>query len=437
MTNADLERIVDTSDEWIRTRTGIRQRHIAEPGTPTSELAARAARMALEKRGIGADELDLIIIGTVTPDTLFPATACVVQDKIQAKKAWAFDISAACSGFTYALTMGAQFIASGAHRKVLVIGADVMSTIIDYKDRTTCVLFGDGAGAVLLEPSTDETGFIDFYNEVDGSGGCYLNMPAGGSARPASHETVGPAHALRAPGRAPRLQVRGAQVRGGQPDRARAQRPQGVRHRPLRRPSGQRADHRRLRERLGLPEAKVVKNIERYGNTTAATIPLALGTALDEGRLRRGHVVVMTSVGAGLTVGSILMRWSGVPGSAGTHEARAHGFRGGGDDLRVRPRLHGRRLRRRALVRPRPRPVAEASSRTAPNLAAPAGGERRRGRRARPSVGTGRIRTRCARSRTWPRATSRTCRCGSSWATCTWTTPNTKRPPAGTGRRWP
>ena len=178
VTNVDLEKMVDTSDEWIRTRTGIRQRHIAPAGTPTSNLAAAAARMLLEKRGIGAGELDLIIVGTVTPDMLFPATACVVQDKIQARKAWAFDISAACSGFVYALTMGAQFIQSGAHRKVLVIGADVMSSIIDYRDRTTCVLFGDGAGAVLLEPSTDETGIIDFHNEVDGSGGCYLNMPA-------------------------------------------------------------------------------------------------------------------------------------------------------------------------------------------------------------------------------------------------------------------
>ena len=313
MTNADLEKIVDTSDEWIRTRTGIRTRHVAEPGTPTSELAARAARMALEKRGIGADELDLIVIGTVTPDTLFPATACVVQDKIQAKKAWAFDISAACSGFTYALTVGAQFIASGAHRKVLVIGADVMSTIIDYQDRTTCVLFGDGAGAVLLEPSTDETGFIDFYNEVDGSGGCYLNMPAGGSARPASHETVDQRmHYVRQDG--PHV-FKYAVRKFAEASQTVLQR-NGLTAADVDLYVAHQANARIIdasRERLGLPEEKVVKNIERYGNTTAATIPLALGTALDEGRLRRGHLVVMTSVGAGLTVGSILMRWSGVP----------------------------------------------------------------------------------------------------------------------------
>ena len=313
MTNADLEKIVDTSDESIRTRTGIRQRHIAEPGTPTSELAARAARMALEKRGIGADELDLIIIGTVTPDTLFPATACVVQDKIQAKKAWAFDISAACSGFTYALTMGAQFIASGAHRKVLVIGADVMSTIIDYQDRTTCVLFGDGAGAVLLEPSTDETGIIDFYNEVDGSGGCYLNMPAGGSARPASHETVDQRlHYVQQDG--PHV-FKYAVRKFAEASQTVLER-NGLSAADIDLYVAHQANARIIdasRERLGLPEEKVVKNIERYGNTTAATIPLALGTALDEGRLRKGHLVVLTSVGAGLTVGSILLRWSGVP----------------------------------------------------------------------------------------------------------------------------
>jgi len=312
MTNADLEKLVDTSDEWIRTRTGIRERHIAEPGTPTSELAARAARMALEKRGIGADELDLIIVGTVTPDMLFPATGCVVQDKIRATKAWAFDISAACSGFVYALAMGAQFVQTGAHRKVLVIGADVMSSIIDYKDRTTCVLFGDGAGAVLLEPSADDTGILDFYHEVDGSGGCYLHMPAGGSAHPPSHETVdkrmhyvrqdGPhvfKYAVRKFAEASHIVLERNRLKPSDVDLF-------VAHQ---------ANLRIIeasRERLGLPEEKVVKNIDRYGNTTAATIPLALSTALDEGRLRKGDLVLMASVGAGLTVGATLVRWSGV-----------------------------------------------------------------------------------------------------------------------------
>jgi 3-oxoacyl-[acyl-carrier-protein] synthase-3 len=313
VTNTDLEKMVETSDEWIRTRTGIRQRHIADAGTPTSDLASAAARMLLEKRGIGAGELDLIIVGTVTPDMLFPATACVVQHKIQATKAWAFDISAACSGFVYALTMGAQFIQSGAHRKVLVIGADVMSSIIDYKDRTTCVLFGDGAGAVLLEPSTDETGIIDFHNEVDGSGGDYLNMPAGGSARPATHETVDQRlHYVRQDGPhvfkyAVRKFAEATQTVLARNNYTPADLDLYVSHQ---------ANLRIIessRERLGLPPEKVVTNIERYGNTTAATIPLALGTALDENRLHKGDLVAMTSVGAGLTVGSMLMRWSGVP----------------------------------------------------------------------------------------------------------------------------
>jgi 3-oxoacyl-[acyl-carrier-protein] synthase III len=313
MTNTDLEKLVDTSDEWIRTRTGIRERHVAEPGTPTSDLAVRAAAMALEKRGIGAAEIDLIIVGTVTPDTLFPSTACIVQDKLGAKKAWAFDLAAACSGFVYALTTGAQFIQSGAHRKVLVIGADVMSTIIDYKDRTTCVLFGDGAGAVLLEPSTDDTGIIDFYNEVDGSGGSYLNMPAGGSARPASHETVDQRmHFVRQDG--PHV-FKYAVRKFAEATQTVLER-NGLTAADLDLYVAHQANLRIIeasRERLGLPEEKVVKNIDRYGNTTAATIPLALATALDEGRLRPGHRVVLASVGAGLTVGAILMRWSGVP----------------------------------------------------------------------------------------------------------------------------
>src|SRR5512139_3713481 len=169
LTNADLERMVDTTDEWIRTRTGIRERHVVEPGTPTSAIAALAAQDALRRRGIGAEELDLVVVATVTPDMLFPATACLVQDRIGARKAWGFDVSAACSGFVYALTVGAQFIETGAHRKVLVVGADVMTSILDYQDRATCVLFGDGAGAVLLEPREDGTGIVDFSHEIDGS----------------------------------------------------------------------------------------------------------------------------------------------------------------------------------------------------------------------------------------------------------------------------
>jgi 3-oxoacyl-[acyl-carrier-protein] synthase III len=313
MTNADLAKIVDTSDEWIRTRTGIRERHVVEPGTPTSELAVRAARMALERRGISPAEIDLIIVATVTPDMLFPSTACLVQDKLGASRAWGFDISAACSGFLYALTQGAAFIQTGAHKKVLVIGADVMTSILDYRDRATCVLFGDGAGAVLLEPGDGDDGVLDFLHEVDGSGGCFLYMPAGGSARPASHETVDARmHFVHQDGaHVFKYAVRKmADVSRNLLDRT------GYSAEQVDLLVAHQANLRIIdaaRERLGLPEQKVVKNIDRYGNTTAATIPLALGTAMDEKRLKPGSLVLMASVGAGFTVGSVLVRWSGVP----------------------------------------------------------------------------------------------------------------------------
>ena len=311
LTNADLEKFVDTSDEWIRTRTGIERRHIVEPGTPTSAICVPAALDALERRGIAASELDLIVVGTVTPDMVFPATACLVQEKIKATRAWGFDISAACSGFVYALTVGAQFVESGVHSKVMVIGADVMTSILDYQDRTTCVLFGDAAGAVILEPSDDDTGIIDFLNEVDGSGACYLHMPAGGSALPASHETVEKRmHVVRQEGaHVFKYAVRKfAEVSRHILDR------NGVSPEQLDLFVAHQANLRIInatQERLGLPDAKVVKNIHEYGNTTAATIPLALGTALDEGRLRRGDLVLLASVGAGFTVGTVLLRWSG------------------------------------------------------------------------------------------------------------------------------
>jgi 3-oxoacyl-[acyl-carrier-protein] synthase-3 len=312
LTNADLERIVDTSDEWIRTRTGIERRHIVEPGTPTSELIVPAAREALRRRGLGPEELDLIIVATVTPDMLFPATACLVQEKLGASRAWGFDVSAACSGFVYALTVGAQFIQTGVHRRVLVIGADVMSSILNYEDRATCVLFGDGAGAVLLEAGEDGTGILDFSHQVDGSGACYLNMPAGGSLRPASRETVEQnLHYIFQQGQhvfkyavrkfaesAERLLLRndftGTDVDLFVAHQANIRIIEAAQH------------------RMGLPDAKVVKNIHEYGNTTAATIPLALATALDDRRINRGDLVLLTAVGAGFTVGSVLLRWSGV-----------------------------------------------------------------------------------------------------------------------------
>jgi 3-oxoacyl-[acyl-carrier-protein] synthase-3 len=313
MTNADLEKMVATSDEWIRTRTGIERRHVVEPGTPTSELAVRAARECLERAGVLARELDVIIVATVTPDMVFPATACILQDKLQASKAWGFDLSAACSGFLYALTMGAQFVETGAHRRVLVVGADVMTSILNYEDRATCVLFGDGAGAVLLEPRDDGTGILDFLHEVDGSGACHLHMPAGGSLRPASHETVDQKmHFVRQDGQ----HVFKYAVRKFADASQRLLERNRVAPADVDLFVAHQANLRIIdaaKDRLGLPDAKVVKNIHEYGNTTAATIPLALGTALDQKRLATGDTVLLASVGAGFTVGSVLLRWSGVP----------------------------------------------------------------------------------------------------------------------------
>src|SRR6202161_4822148 len=190
VTNFDLEKKVDTNDEWIRTRTGIRERHYAEPGVGASHLGAEAAKKLLEAKGVQPEQIDLIVVATVTPDMLFPATACLIQDRLGAKNAWGFDLSAACSGFAYALTVGSQFVGSGAHKKVLVIGCDVMTSILDYTDRATCVLFGDGAGAVLLEPAAEGEGILDFSHDIDGSGGCDLFMPGGGSLNPSTKETV-------------------------------------------------------------------------------------------------------------------------------------------------------------------------------------------------------------------------------------------------------
>jgi 3-oxoacyl-[acyl-carrier-protein] synthase-3 len=312
MTNKDLEAFVDTNDEWIRTRTGIQTRHVAERGTGTSVLATRAAQEALERRGVAPSEVDLIIVATVTPDMIFPSTACLVQDNLKATRAWGFDISAACSGFLYALTMGAQFVANGVHKKVLVIGADVMTSILNYQDRATCVLFGDGAGAVLLEPGEDGNGIIDFCHEVDGSGGNYLCMPAGGSLRPATHETVDKKlHYIHQEG--PHVFKYAVRKFAETSGRLLERNHVGIGDIDLF--VAHQANIRIIdaaKERLGLPEEKVVKNIHRYGNTTAGTIPLAIGTALDEKRLKKGHLVLMAAVGAGFTVGSVLMRWSGV-----------------------------------------------------------------------------------------------------------------------------
>ena len=312
LTNQELAKMVDTSDEWILARTGIRERHIVEKGTGTSELAAKAAQEALDRRGLSADDIDLIIVGTVTPDMMFPATACLVQDKINASRAWGFDLSAACCGFVYSLSVGSQFIASGMHDRVLVIGADVMSSIVDYRDRATCVIFGDGAGAVLLEASEGDAGLIGFEHKIDGQGGQFLNMPGGGSRHPASDETVQKGmHYVHQEGR----QVFKYAVRRTYETTTKLLNRFDMTPDDVTLLIAHQANVRILdatAQRLGLPPEKVIKNIHKFGNTTGATIPLALYDAVEEQRLDKGDVILFSSVGAGFTAGASLFRWGGL-----------------------------------------------------------------------------------------------------------------------------
>ena len=310
LTNADLEKLVETNDEWIRTRTGIRERHIEESGTASSHLATEAAKQLLAKTSTDPSEIDLIIVASVTPDMFFPATACLVQDRLGAKRAWGFDLSAACSGFAYALTVGAQFVGSGAHRKVVVIGSDVMSSILDYKDRATCVLFGDGAGAVLLEPAKDGEGILDFSHDVDGSGGQYLYMPGGGSLHPSTHETIDKnMHVVHQDG----SQVFKYAVRRMAELAACLLEHNGFTSDDLALVVPHQANLRIIRamqQRLGVDDSKVMVNIDKYGNTTGGTIPLGLRDAVDQGRLHKGDLVLLVAVGAGYTTGGLLMRWA-------------------------------------------------------------------------------------------------------------------------------
>jgi len=311
LTNADLEKMVETSDEWILQRTGIRERHIVDKGVATSDLGAAAAKKALAALRMDPSEIEAIVVGTVTPDMLFPSTACLIQHKLGAKGAWGFDLSAACSAFVYALQTGSQFIATGAHKKVLVVGSDVMSSIIDYTDRATCILFGDGAGAVVLEPATsDSEGIIDFIHEVDGSGGCSLYMPGGGSLNPSTHETVDQKmHFVHQDGQA----VFKYAVRKMAELCEKLLERNGFKGKDIDVFVPHQANLRIINatgERLGLrPDATII-NIDRYGNTTAATIPLAMQTAIDQGKLNKGSLVLLASVGAGFTSGATLLRWA-------------------------------------------------------------------------------------------------------------------------------
>lgn len=312
LTNQDLEKLVETSDEWIMERVGIKERHIAGPEMATSDMAVEAAKCALAQRGVDAKELSTIIVCTVTPDMLFPSTACLVQNRLGARGAWGFDLIAACSSFVYGLTTGAHLVMAGTHKKVLVIGADTMSRIIDYTDRTTCVLFGDGAGAMLLEPveEGEDCGFIDFLGEVDGSGGEFLKMPAGGSRMPASHETV-------------EQRLHYVKQDGSQVFKFAVRKMFEV-SRDLLKRNGLTVDdisvmvahqaNRRIvtatADRLGVPPEKVLLNIERYGNTTSGTIPLATRDAISQGLLKKGDIVLFAAVGAGFTVGASLWKWA-------------------------------------------------------------------------------------------------------------------------------
>ena len=311
LTNADLEKMVDTTNDWIMSRVGIRELHIVEKGVATSDLAVEAAKKALANRGFAPTDIEALIVGTVTPDMLFPSTACLVQHKLGAKGAWGFDISAACSAFLYSLQTGAQFIASGVHKRVLVIGADVMSSVIDYTDRATCVIFGDGAGAAILEPAEDDSvGLIDFIHEVDGSGGCYLYMPGGGSLHPSSHETVDKRmHYVHQDGQ----QVFKFAVRKQTEVCEKLLARNGLKGSDIDAFIPHQANVRIINataERLGLRPESVIVNIEQYGNTTAGTIPLAMNTAIEQGKLKKGSLVMLASVGAGFTVGATLLRWA-------------------------------------------------------------------------------------------------------------------------------
>lgn len=311
LTNDDLAQMVETSNEWILERTGIRERHIADPGVATSDMAIEAARVALANRRTTAEDVDAIILCTVTPDHMFPSTACIVQHKLGVRRAWGFDLIAACSSFVYGLTTAAHLVGSGTHKKVLVIGADTMSRIIDYTDRTTCVLFGDGAGAFLIEPSEDgEPGFLGFRNEIDGSGGDVLIMPAGGSRMPPSHETVEKRlHFVHQEGQA----VFKYAVKKMGDVSAELLAEAGIAPSQVKLMIPHQANKRIIlaaAHRLGISEDNVLINIERYGNTTAGTIPIATWEAWQQGRLQKGDIVLFAAVGAGFTVGANLWRWA-------------------------------------------------------------------------------------------------------------------------------
>lgn len=309
LTNADLEKMVDTTNEWILERVGIRERHIVDKGVAASDLAVAAVKNLLESHPFDLQEVDLIVVGTVTPDMMYPSTACLVQHKLGIENTWGFDVSAGCSGFVYALNTGVKFVESGQYKKVLVIGSDVNSSMTDYTDRAVCIIFGDGAGAVLLEPCEEGEGIIDHVAQVEGIGGQYLFMPGGGSLNPASHDTVDQKmhyihqdgknvfkYAVKKMAEMTERVLERNKLTGKDIDCF-------IAHQANKRIITATAD------RLGMPAEKVIINIDRFGNTTAGTIPIAMKTAIEEGKLKKGHRVLVASVGAGFTSGATLMRW--------------------------------------------------------------------------------------------------------------------------------
>jgi 3-oxoacyl-[acyl-carrier-protein] synthase III len=312
LTNADLEKMVDTTDQWIMERTGIRERHIADKGVAASDLAVAAVKNLLESHPFDLQEVDLIVVGTVTPDMMYPSTACLVQHKLGIANTWGFDVSAGCSGFLYALNTGVKFVESGQYKKVLVIGSDVNSSMTDFTDRAVCIIFGDGAGAVLLEPAEEDggAGVLDHVAQIEGMGGQYLYMPGGGSLNPASHETVDQKmHYIHQDGK--NVFKYAVKKMAEMTERILAK--NNLTGKDVDCFISHQANLRIIMataERLGMPMEKVIINIDRFGNTTAGTIPLAMRTAIDEGRLKKGDLLLIAAVGAGFTSGATLVRWA-------------------------------------------------------------------------------------------------------------------------------
>ena len=311
LTNKELETMVETTDQWILERTGIRERHLVDKGVAASDLAVEAVKNLLKSHPFDLQEVDLIVVGTVTPDMMYPSTACLVQHKLGIARTWGFDVSAGCSGFVYALNIGTKFVESGQYKKVLVIGSDVNSSMTDFTDRAVCIIFGDGAGAVLLEPAEEgEEGIIDHVAQVEGMGGQYLYMPGGGSLNPSTHETVDQKmHYIHQDGQ----QVFKYAVKKMAEMTERLLTKNGLTGADIDCFIAHQANKRIIMataDRLKMPMEKVIINIDRYGNTTAGTIPLAMQTALETGKLKKGDRVLIAAVGAGFTSGATLIRWA-------------------------------------------------------------------------------------------------------------------------------